>query len=295
MQSLQHILSLPAAVHLSDLRGVAATLSQERNQSIDTFYQQPETFTFEVIERFLFDRGCKCTVASSNGAWRIDTPSFLKDHPGFLGLISTNTFDSYIYRQRHWETRDGKISLPEMSQQIKTNTTVVVHKMWTPLERFYLEGKPFHITGDDTPYTRLECQPTSCWRSELVNYQGHLSTVKKYMKEHRRSQLMMSNGKEIVLCRPTSSGWNTSTILNYQVVPMVEISREVSEALVNKVVEKIEENNDGWTILAHAMFSALQHLGGSISLDEFSSLSKEDLNLLRQYAEGLNKSTMASK
>ena len=39
--------------------------------------------------------------------------------------------------------------------------------------------------------------------------------------------------------------------------------------------------------MAHALFSALQQLGGHVRLDEFSTLSEEERKILANYVEGM--------
>ena len=86
------------------------------------------------------------------------------------------------------------------------------------MEPFYAARKAFHITTDDSEWMRYECQPTSCWRSEPVSYDQRDQQVKKYMRAHKKSAIMMSNNDEIVLCKPGSKGWSTETVLNYEFI-----------------------------------------------------------------------------
>ena len=289
MQCLQHLLY---DVNPKELYNVAAGLAQETQNNVDVYCPEKGQWSFEVIERFLFDRGMKCTVASSNGAWKLDSPTYLNKNPGMVGFIIKETLESFLWSNTTWTTTHQNISLTEMSCRLKENDSVVVHKMWAPLQSFYASNSPFHITTDNEPYVRHECQPSSCWNSQRVQYTGHRSAVKKYMCTHKRSHIMMSNNKEIVLCQPGDSGWKTETILNYEVAPLEEIAQQAAEALVQKVVENIEKHptKHGWTVLAHAMFCANQYLGGTIHLDDFSTLSEEELQTLQDYEHGLKQS-----
>jgi len=95
----------------------------------------------------------------------------------------------------------------------------------------------------------------------------------------------MSNSKEILLCRPTSRGWKTETLLNYEFLSMQDSARQVSESLSTALVDHIECSGgpDGWTVMAHALFSAFQHLKGRLDPNDLSNLSVEDIQALQEY------------
>jgi hypothetical protein len=287
--SLKHLLY---EVSPNELYNVAARLAQETQNNVDVYCPEKGQWSFEVIERFLFDRGMKCTVASSNNAWKLDSPTFLKKNPGMVGFMIKETLESFRAFETTWTTAHAPIELTEMSRKLKENDSVVIHKMWMPLQPFFVENIPFHIMTDNEPYVRHECQPSSCWNPQKTQYTNHRSAVKKYMCAHKRSHIMMSNNKEIVLCQPSETGWQTKTILNYEVAPMEEIAQQAAETLVEKVVQRIEQHpeTNGWTVLAHAMFCANQYLGGSIRINEFSSLTEKELQVLKDYEGGMNQS-----
>tara|TARA_B110000091_G_C13819334_1_gene479724 strand:+ start:5274 stop:6164 length:891 start_codon:yes stop_codon:yes gene_type:complete len=284
IRCLEHLLyTVPA----SALHNVAATLAQEFGQSVSIFGSAAGYWTFEVVERFLLDRGMKCTRACLDGSWQLDSLQFLQSHPGLVGLIDCHCLHSYVLRGASWSGEDGE-DMPRI------DNSVVVHRMWTPLLPFYNSNRAFHITVDNAQWERHECQPSSCWRVEPVSYEGRETAVKAQMRIHKKSAILMSNSNEIVLCRPAKRGWETSTLLNYECMPTVDLARNVAETLANRIVGHIEQNqNQGWSVMAHALFSALQHLNGRVQPGDFSTLTPQEQDVLRLYEQGLE--TLSSK
>ena len=85
IRCLEHLLY---AVPVSELHNVAATLAQESGQSVSKFASAVGYWTFEVLERFLLDRGMKCTRACLDGVWQLDSLHFLQKCLGiFLGAF----------------------------------------------------------------------------------------------------------------------------------------------------------------------------------------------------------------
>jgi len=160
--------------------------------------------------------------------------------------------------------------------------------MWTPLLPFYNSNRAFHITVDNAQWKRHECQPSSCWRVEPVSYEGRETAVKAQMRLHKKSTILMSNSNEIVLCRPAKRGWETTTLLNYECMPTVDRAKHVAETLADRIVGHIERHqNQGWSVMAHALFSALQHLNGRVTAEDFSTLTPQEREVLRLYEQGL--------
>ena len=99
----------------------------------------------------------------------------------------------------------------------------------------------------------------------------------------------MSNNNEIVLCRPAKRGWETTTLLNYECMPTNDMARHVAETLADRIVGHIEQHqNQGWSVMAHALFSALQHLSGRVTSEDFSTLTPREQEVLRLYEQGLD-------
>lgn len=278
VRCLEHLLY---TVPDSELHNVAATMAQESGQSVSMFGSAVGYWTFEVVERFLVNRGMKCTVACTGGLWQLDSLHFLQSHPGLVGLIDVNSLHSYVRRNGSWCGEHGE-DMPHV------DNSVVVHRMWTPLLPFYNRNQAFHITVDNTQWERHECQPSSCWRVEPVSYEGRETAVKAQMRLHKKSAILMSNSNEIVLCRPATRGWETTTLLNYECLPQVDVARKVAETLADRIVGHIEQHqNQGWSVMAHALFSALQHLSGSVKSEDFSTLTPNEQDELRAYEQGL--------
>ena len=261
----------------SELTNVAAFLAQENSVPVDTYCQKGGYWTFEVLERFLLQRGIKCTKVGVGGKWLLDAPRFLRENPSVVGFLDTITLNSFKWDGAQWKT-------PSMSCTIlPKQSLVVIHKMWVPFERFY--DKTFHVTTDEDKWTRYECHPTSCWRMETVNYEGCKNAVKQKMREYKKSPIMMSNSKEILMCKPTSKGWKTETLLNYEFLSLQASAKQVSESLSTLLVDHIEcsGGDSGWTVMAHALFSAFQHLKGRLNPNDLSNFSVKEIQTLKDY------------
>jgi len=90
------------------------------------------------------------------------------------------------------------------------------------------------------------------------------------------------------MCRPANRGWETTTLLNYECMPTVDRTRHIAETLADRIVGHIEQNqNQGWSVMAHALFSALQHLNGRVRPEDFSTLTPQEQEVLRLYEQGL--------
>lgn len=278
LRSLEHLLY---PICETNLHSTAAVLAQESHQSVTNFGSASGYWTFAVVERFLLDRGMRCTVATVDGDWKLDSLHFLQSHPGLVGIIDTNTLESFVYVSGSWLSGTGHCFDSDVAN------AVVVHQMWSPLLPFYKNHCAFHITLDNDDWNRYECQPSSCWQVEPVSYEGRSTAVKAQMRLYKKSPIMMSNSHEIVICSPSVAGWSNQTVLNYECMPIDDASRLVSEVLADKLVEHIEQHGKGWSVMAHALFSALQQLGGHVRPSEFSTLSEEERKILANYVEGM--------
>jgi len=266
----------------TNLHTTAALLAQESQQSVSMFGNSSGYWTFPVIQRFLLARGMKCTSASKHGQWLLDSLHFIQSHPGLVGLIDTDTLDSFVLKSGEWTSTSG-VGLDTVIN------AVIVHRMWSPLLPFYTKNCAFHITIDDDEMNRYECQPSSCWRVEPVSYKGRAAAVKAQLQLFKKSPIMMSNNHEIVICSPSKHGWSTETVLNYECMSIEDATRSVSETLADRLVEHIETHNKGWSVMAHALFSALQQLGGHLRAGEMTEFTDGEKELLATYEQGLKK------
>lgn len=277
VRCLEHLLY---PIRETTLHDTAAVLAQESQQSVTTFGNSAGYWTFPVLERFLLDRGMKCTPLLVEKEWKLDSLHFLQTHPGLVGIVDVDSLESFVYKSGDWVADNSQSQLDTVA-----NATLV-HQMWSPLLPFYKRNCAFHITIDNDEWNRYECQPSSGWHVEPVSYEGRAKAVKAQMRVYKKSPIMMSNSHEIVICSPTKKGWSTETVLNYECRPIETATRVVSEVLADRVVEHIERHGKGWSVLAHALFSALQQLGGHIKPADFSILSSEEKQILKNYIAG---------
>ena len=277
--------ALTAVSHLlyeineQDLNNVAARLVHQTSNPIATYCTASGYWSFDVVQEFLRERGIKCTKAAENSKWLLDAPRFLRSNPAIIGFVDSTTLETFKWDKANWSTqKDSVLVLPKRS-------LFAVHKMWIPFENFYSDT--FHITTDKKPWIRHECQPSSCWRGETVNYEGCESAVKRQMKAHKKSSILMSNNNEVLLCSPGKRGWKTETLLNYEYIPIEDSAQQISEQLSTIFVDHIEtlEPTYAWSVMAHALFSALKHLNGKLNSNRLSRLTEEDLKTLKQYEQ----------
>lgn len=272
------------------LHNIAAILAQERSVKVQSFANSKGNWSWPVIERFLYERGYKCTMASKGTTWLLDSPTFLiRPGSGFIGFIDKERLESFAYREGHWTTGSIIITKEDINGVLQNGQIFAVHKMWAPLEPFYAQNKTFHITTDDSKWLRYECSPEACWRPSPVSYEKREIAVKKYMRAHKKTPILMSNNKEMVMCTPDKNGWKTVPVLNYDFLNLPETTQRVAETLIAKVYDQIHKLERGWNHLAHALFSTLYHLGGKIKIKDFSQFTDEELLILQQYENGMYK------
>lgn len=284
---IQHLLY---DIHPKYLHNIAAKLAQEQSVPVETFGSAQGNWSWPVVERFLYERGYKCIQASYEDKWLLNSPSFLvKPGSPFIGFIESISLESFIFKNEKWSTSKADIPIEKLYSTLQSGKTYAVHKMWAPLEPFYAQNKPFHITTNESEFTRYECQPESCWRPEPVSYENRNGPVKDFMRAHKKSQILMSSATEMVVCKPTKNGFKSEAILRYESVNVQDAAEQVAEILADKIVERINKMNTGWDVMAHALHSAFYQLGGSTKDFKVSKLSKQQLKILRKYENGMYK------
>ena len=287
LQCIEHILY---DISEKTLHNIAAILAQKNQQPVETYGNAAGNWTWPVVEYFLHERGMRATQAASGRIWNLDSPSYLKQAPGFVGFIDKDTLDAWAYKQGAWLALDGPKTQKDVYNIFQSGNTVAVHKMWAPLLQFYEKEQAFHITTDDSNWTRYECQPSSLWRPEQVSYEKRDAAVKSFMRAHKKSPILMSNSQEMVIARPGSTGWKTEPILSYECLTIEDASQQVAETIAEKLVRHISTRT-GWSAMAHALFSAYHFLGGTLKQDECSLLTDEERGILKKYENGMYKKT----
>ncbi len=281
---LEHLLY---EVPFSALHNVAALLAQETGQPVDHFANAMGHWSFQVVERFLWDRGMKCVRTTHNNVWYLDmSPNFLRRDPGFVGLIIPETLESYAWSGEIW-TNSKKEDIEDIGAHL-TLDTVVVYRMWASVQSYFKNNKPFYITLDEHKWERNELRPDSCWRSEKISYfEGRSRSVKSYMRYHKEESIMMSSSKEIVLCSPTLKGWQTETLTNYECLTPNEASARVLETLMHKL-QAVLDQDKACVVMSHVAYSVLTYMGGRITPQDCSSLTPDEREILQRYQMGLD-------
>mgnify|MGYP000872376029 FL=1 len=280
---LEHLLY---EVPFSTLHNAAALLAQETGRPVDDFGNAMGHWSFQVVERFLWDRGMKCLPTARNETWCLDmSPNFLRRDKGFVGFIVPQSLESYKWSGQIW-TNSKKEDIEDIGAEL-SHDAVVVFRMWAPVQSYFKENKAFHITVDELKWRRNEHRPDSCWRSETVSYhEGRSRSVKSYMKYHKEEPIMMSSSKEIVLCSPTLKGWQTETLTNYECLTPNEASARVLETLMHKL-QAVLDQDKACVVMSHVAYSVLTYMGGRITPQDCSSLTPDEREILQRYQMGL--------
>lgn len=289
LECVSHILGYDVS-HII-MHKMAALLSQETGTSVSMYTHSGGFWTFEVVRRLLHERGMACTHVVEDGKWCADSLSFLKSHPGLVGFIQVDNLESYQYVRNQWSDSKRDLTFENVSARFGLASNVVmVHKMWQSLIPYFRKGESFHISTDKMPLKRSECSPSSCWRVEPVSYEGRETAVKEQLRATKRSAILMSSSREVLLCRPTSRGWRTKTLLNFECMPLEDSSRQVAERLADRLVSLIQTTHDqrkGWSAMAHALFGAYHYLGGKMKSEEYSQLTQNEMATLAAYQDKL--------
>lgn len=261
IRSLEHLLKYE--ISSKDLHQSAAMLSQIRNVSVNEFCNKSGYFAFDVLDHFLKKRGFKCKLIKHQKKWIIEQKEILHNK-SVVGIINTVNLNAFVLSKTKWTSLNPTETLEDMLN------AVVVLKMWQPVQKYYKNNLSFHITTD-TDHLRHEHFPALAWNTNSVSYENLKGTIKKQLKKHRKSPIMMSNSDEIVILSPQKKGWKSETILNSQCSPIETLHQSLAEELADAVVANINETGKGWNILAHALFSTLQQLGGQMPPSVVSS------------------------
>ena len=257
---------LKYTIHISDLHNSAAMLAQTRNVSVTEFCNKSGYFVFDVIEHLLLLRGMACKVIKHQKKW-LFPQECVQNNPSTVGLINTVNLNAYRKNAAGLSSLDPSETIDDMING------VVVLKMWTPLQKYYDNGLNFYITTD-TSDLRHEYKNGSAWKKNSVSYENLTETVKKELKKHRKSSILMSNNKEVVLLSPKRKGWASETVLNYDCRQTEKIvHQKMAEELADLVVSHIHKNDEGWDKLTHCLYSCLHKIDGELPPDFFTKIN----------------------
>lgn len=279
----------------------AALLSQETGTSVSEYTHSGGFWSFDVIERLLHDRGMHCTPVIMDGHWCTEALSSLIEaskHPGLVGFIQTDNLESYKYERDQWSDSKRDLTYDNVKARFDyAKNVVLVHKMWQPLISYYKRGRAFNISTEEQPLDRTECCPSTGWSVESVSYEGREKAVKDQLRATKRSAILMSSSRELLICKPGPRGWRTKTLLNFECLTLEDSTRQVAERLADRLVSMIEQKKDqrkGWSVMAHALFSAYHYLGGKMKVSDYSNLTDEERASLEDYQNKLNAVTSDS-
>ena len=277
VNTLEYLLKY--AVNITDLHCSAALIAQIRNVSVTEFCNKSGYFVFDVIEHLLFLRGMKCMVIKHQNKW-LFSQEYMQNNPSVVGIINTVTLNPYVLNGSKWISLDQEETLDDILN------AVVVLKMWQPLQKYYEKNLHFYITSDNENL-RHEHKNSYAWKKKSVSYDNLPGTVKKELKKHRKSQIMMSSSSEVVLLTPKKKGWTSETVLNYDCREGEGVvHQKIAEEIADVVVSYIQNNDDkGWKQLSHCLYSCLHNLKGELPTDFFPEIMKQIKSTKEQNSE----------
>ena len=286
--AIQHLL-YPDIIPEIVFHNTVALLAQETSTPSSNFGDASGHWTMPVLERILNDRGYMCCLAQTTSSWHLDSPKYLCKNPGLVGFLHECQMLSYRGTDRKWKCQNG-----EIVEKLPNGTIWAIHKKWTPLEQFYKKRMPFSISTREIPWKKYEAEPTSCWHAVPISYKGREKAVSRQLSKWKLpSNILMSNDSEMVMCTPTKKGWKTTGVLNYECMAPSDISRKVTERLIDSYVTNIEMGNieHGWSSMAHAIFGLMQFYKIHVTPQSFSDLTVEEQEELKQYEKNMIKAT----
>jgi hypothetical protein len=274
-----------------------AMIAQEKKKSCD------DIFAEEIVRKILTDNGYGMDLAIRKDpikVWVYDSMTFLTKNPCIVGFLVCENENSWFSIRSNdkiswdWQTTqdDGKTIYKSdiINNMLTINGNVyLIWKMWIPMERWIKKRRPFYIRGADTaPDIRWEYEPTSCFLPQKMNYKGKNKKIIKTMNKWSGT-IMMSNRKEIVLCSPSSSGWETETVMEFDGLPFDTMTNRLSNLAHEQITEFCnkypQQSSDIRAHTAHALTAICNKFKINVphkSLTAFQ-LEESDEEKIREY------------
>ena len=210
--------------------------------------------------------------------WCLDSLCFLRRNDAVMGILQGGEYTPK-------ELWDALVVLDD---------ACVVYKMWKPFEDILNGNVPFHILKDDGEWSkhkvRLEFEPTSCWKASKVSYKGRKRTVKNAIHHWMPCKsVLMSSKDEFILCRPSTNGWKSKPLLQYDTMLPHEKTLHINNILIHLIQEHSKTNNIDmyYRYMAHFNYTMALRLGIRVPHDLFSELSEEEEKLLKEYEKSM--------
>ena len=284
--AVQHLI-YPDIIPESVFHNTVALLAQETNMSSSSYGNASGHWTMPVIDRILSNRGYMCSLAQTQTTWHLDSLKYLCRNPGLVGFIDEKTMMSYTGNHQGLKQHDGILV-----KKLPNGTIWAIHKKWIPLEYFYEQKIPFSISSQENHLEKHEAEPTSCWHAIPISYKGREKAVARQLSKWKvPSPILMSNDSEMVMCIPSKKGWKTNPILNYECMTPSDISKRITERLIDSYVTNIESGRieHGWASMAHAIFGLMQYYQIHVNPGSFSNLTPQEQEELKQYEKNMVK------
>tara|TARA_B100000579_G_C22788132_1_gene832993 strand:+ start:616 stop:1587 length:972 start_codon:yes stop_codon:yes gene_type:complete len=274
-----------------------AMIAQEKNKSCDTITKE------ETVRKILIDHGYGMDKAIKNKpvkTWLYDSMTFLTKNPCIIGFLISEDNDNWFSIRSEdkitwlWQTSDTEHDMVYKQDIINKMLTIkgnvyLIWKMWIPLYRWIKKKRPFYIRGADTESDiRWEYEPTSCFLPQKMNYKGKNKKILKTMNKWSGT-ILMSNRKELVLCSPSSTGWETETIMEFDGVPFntqtTRLASLANDQILNFCNKYPHKSNEIMAHVAHALTSICDKFKINVphkSLTAFQ-LEESDEEKIREY------------
>ena len=281
-----------------EFQNMKALKAQKENKRVDV-YKESEILHFMLKENgYGMDLTAHIDPETENKTWVFDSITYLSKNPSVIGwLIDMDTHWICIRKYRDiWQEQISSTHFKDIEPYQIINkimsyqgTAYMIWKLWIPIQKWIDKKEPFYIRGPSTAnYIRWEYEPTSCWLGHKMNYNGK---DKKILKQLRGwdGNVLMSNKKELVLCKPTDQGWDSDIIMEFDGLPLHTQSLRLYE-LAHKQIKIFINNNPKasdhiYPILAHSLVSICNKFNINIDHKQLSAFNIEDEEILDKVKE----------
>lgn len=291
----------------ADLSNASAMMSQ-KGVSV-------EVQTLENILRFMLNEwgiGFDEAISTdSNGirSWQYDSLTFLTKNPCIIGFVLKHSDSNWRACRRAdtmWEWQENKMRWDRIERHEIINKMMsydcpvyLIWKKWIPVQQWVDCNRPFYIRSADTDdSTRWEYEPTSCWMPQRVVYSGKHRKIAKILKKWD-SPCLMSNAKHFLMLKPTSEGWDTETIMEFDGLPLATVASRLFNHVEEVILSKLDKNpalgKEIMPHLAHALMSVASKFNININHKQISAfeMDADDAEKIRKYDEELEKLTLS--
>ena len=258
--------------------------------------------TESIVKHMLNQWGVGFERADRNGAWILDSINYLSKNESVVGFLIQRSDTNWMCVRRNWEIQLNRHDWQYLEKHALINKLLsfgcpvyVVWKKWKILDEWYEKKQPFFIRGQDTnPNIRWEYEPTSCYLPQRMSYEGKDKTITKILKKWP-TPCLISNGKHMLLLKPSKEGWTQETIMELDGLPIGTVSDRTTgltlQCIENYLQSNPSEKKKIMPYMAHAVMSVAQRFGIKVDHTRLSAfqLDEEEADLLKNHEDMMYK------